>query len=87
MRKIKYEDLKREKKERFRELIDLENRFEGRVAGNRPRDPEKEKVLIKLDKARMKRYIESGKLEILRPYYSPQTETASSNAVSESYHE
>lgn len=67
MRKIKYEDLKKEKKERFAELIALENRFEGRAVGRRPRDPEKEAVLIRLDKARMKRYIESGKLEILGP--------------------
>ncbi|MCE5321730.1 hypothetical protein LLG46_00275 [bacterium] len=65
MKKVDYRDWKRRKQEIFLKLIDAENRFEGRVPGRRPRDPEKEKVLLDLDKARRTRYIETGKMEIL----------------------
>ena len=67
MRTLDYEEWKRRKHARFRAVIALENTFEGRVPGRRPRDPEKERILARLDLARKRRYIESGKLEILGP--------------------
>ncbi|MEN6357723.1 MAG: hypothetical protein ABFD83_11645 [Armatimonadota bacterium] len=67
MKKVDYQDWKRRKREVFLKLIDIENKFEGRVPGRRPRDPEKEKILLQLDKARRARYIETGKIEILGP--------------------
>jgi len=67
LKEISYKNWKQRKSEIFRQLVIMENKFQGRVPGNRPRDPEKEKVLTQLDKARMARYIESGKIEILGP--------------------
>lgn len=67
MKSIDWKLWKKERAARFRRAIELENSFHGRAAGRRPRDPEKEKLLADLDKARWKRYIESGKLEALGP--------------------
>ena len=67
MRRIDYKEWKSRKPEIFRKLIEVENSFQGRVPGRRPRDPEKEQVLLRLDKARLARYIETGKIEILGP--------------------
>gem|GEM_PF-2981277 len=38
---------------------------ENRLPGNRPRDPEKKRLISELDKARFDRYIASGKLQII----------------------
>lgn len=51
----------------FATAVDVENAFSGPRVGNRPRDPEKERVLIALETARRNSYIESGKLQILGP--------------------
>ncbi len=67
MRKISYEKLKECRSERVRALLAVENTFQGRAAGRRFRDPEKEKLLAEQDRARMRRYIESGKLEVTGP--------------------
>ena len=50
---------------RFERMVAIENAFEGRVPGRRPRDDEKELLLIRMDIARQHRYIESGKLRII----------------------
>ena len=67
MKQVDYQDWKRRRRERFAELAKIESRFAGRVAGNRPRDPEKEKILTRMDQDRRRRYIASGKLEIVSP--------------------
>lgn len=67
MRKIDYEEWKQRRPALREARLRADNRFEGRAAGRRPRDPEKEKVLAELDKARRARYIASGKLKIVTP--------------------
>ena len=67
LRQIDYKDWKRQIANKRRRLFALEAEFEGHAPGRRPRDPEKERVLTQLDIARWKRYIESGKVEILGP--------------------
>ncbi len=67
MRRIKYEEWKESRQAVFDKLVDVENSFEGRAAGRRPRDPEKEKILMEMDRARRERLIESGKLEMTEP--------------------
>ena len=67
MKEIDYRDWKRRKQEHFAASAKAESRFEGRVAGNRPRDPDKEKILARMDQERRRRYVESGKLEIVSP--------------------
>ena len=67
MRQVNYEDWKREIARRRRRLVALENTFKGHAPGRRPRDREKERILTRLDIARWKRYLESGKVEILGP--------------------
>lgn len=67
MNSVRYEDWKKKRREGFLAAVAVENKFSGPRIGNRPRDPEKEQVLIRLEKARRKRYIESGKLVILSP--------------------
>jgi hypothetical protein len=47
--------------------MELERSFNGRAAGNRPRDPVKEKRLAAMDRRRLDRYIECGKIEIIGP--------------------
>lgn len=69
MKQLDYEEWKRRKRERFAAFAKVESRFEGRVPGNRPRDPDKEKILIRMDIERRRRYIESGKLEIVNPKF------------------
>lgn len=65
MKEVDYRDWKRRKKEVFAKLVDVENKSEGRVPGRRPRNAEKETVLLGLDKARRARYIKTGKIEII----------------------
>lgn len=67
MRRVNYEEWKKRKHEFIEKLIEVENTFHDRVPCNRPRDPEKEKIAIEMDKARKARYIASGKLTILGP--------------------
>lgn len=67
MRTVRYEDWKKKRREQFLTAVDVENRFPGPQAGNRPRDPEKERLLIRLETARRQRYLDSGKLQILGP--------------------
>lgn len=64
---IDYDKFKRQKKARWKAALALENTFRGHAAGRRPRDPEKEKLLTAMDRARLARYIETGKLRILGP--------------------
>jgi len=67
MRTINFEDWKKQAPRLLKARIKADNSMESRVPGRRPRDPEKEKVLSRLDKARWKRYIESGKIQIVSP--------------------
>lgn len=67
MRTIKFEDWKKERKAKLAKAIEVENLLPDRLAGRRPRDPEKEEILTQLDVARRNRMIESGKLQILGP--------------------
>jgi hypothetical protein len=67
MRKINYEEWKKRKPELIAKLVKTENTFQGHAPGNRPRDPEKERILTEMDKARKARYIASGKLTIIGP--------------------
>lgn len=54
---MNYDEFQREvqrlKRERWAKILASEP--PGRVAGRRPRDPEKERVLLKLDRARLAR--------------------------------
>ena len=67
MRRVNYEEWKKSRRVVFDRLLEVENRFQGRAAGRRPRDPEKERILVEMDRARRDRLIESGKLEIVEP--------------------
>ena len=67
MRVVNYSEWKLKRRALRAKLLELENTFEGRVAGRRPRDPDKEQVLVQLDIARWKRYLESGKVQIIGP--------------------
>ena len=67
MREIDYNRWKSEKKARRHDLLALENSFEGRELDRRPRDPEKEALLMRLDLLRKADYIRSGKLRIIGP--------------------
>ena len=46
-------DVQRRKRERWAKILASEP--PGRVAGRRPRDPDKERILLKLDRARLAR--------------------------------
>ena len=54
---MNYDDFQREvqrlKRERWAKILASE--LPGRVPGRRPRDPEKERILLKLDRARLAR--------------------------------
>ena len=54
---MNYDDFQREllrrKRERWAKILASEP--PGRVAGRRPRDPDKERILLRLDRARMAR--------------------------------
>ena len=54
---MNYDDFQREvlrlKRERWAKILASEP--PGRVAGRRPRDPDKERILLKLDRARLAR--------------------------------
>jgi len=67
MRVIDYNQWKENRKRRFAASIEMENTLIGRAPGRRPRDPEKEEILAEIDKARRKRYIESGKMKMIGP--------------------
>ena len=67
MKRINYEEWKKSRQVMFDRLVEVENRFHGRAAGRRPRDPEKQRILIEMDRARRERLIESGKLEMTEP--------------------
>ena len=51
-------EVQRRKRERWAKILASEP--PGRVAGRRPRDPEKERLLLKLDRARLAREATSG---------------------------
>jgi len=67
MRTIDYAEWKKTKGERVRKAIAIDNAHPERAIGRRPRDPEKERILIQMTKARIARNIETGKLQILGP--------------------
>ena len=67
MRSVRYEDWKKKRRDGLLTAVDVENAFDGPSAGRRPRDPEKERLLIELEIARRNRFIKSGKLQILGP--------------------
>ena len=67
VKRIDYSDWKKRKRLMFDRLVALENSFEGRAVGRRPRDPDKEKILIEMDRNRRRQYMESGKLEMVGP--------------------
>lgn len=51
-------DVLRRKRERWAKILASEP--PGRVAGRRPRDPDKERILLKLDRARLAREARDG---------------------------
>lgn len=57
-------EIRRRKRERWREILASEP--PGRAPGRRPRDPEKERLLLRLDRARLARRAASGDLRIRR---------------------
>lgn len=67
MRRMRLEDWKKERKTRLPIAVDVENSLPDRLPGRRPRDPEKERILIALESARLKRFIKTGKIEIIGP--------------------
>ena len=67
LKRIDYREWKKRKSEMFDKLLELENTFQGRAVGRRPRDPEKERILTEMDRNRRNRLIESGKLQIVGP--------------------
>lgn len=67
MKSIDYEDWKKQRRGKFLISVGVENSLGGRRPGMRPRDPEKERILIRLEMARRQRLIDSGKLRILGP--------------------
>lgn len=67
MRVVDYSAWKQKRRDLRAKLLELENSFEGHAPGRRPRDPEKEKFLSERDIARLKRYKETGKLQIIGP--------------------
>lgn len=60
-----YDEFQREVRQRKRERWAkiLASEPPGRVAGRRPRDPEKERILLKLDRARLAREAAAGTKE------------------------
>jgi hypothetical protein len=67
MKTVDYEEWKKRRQVRFAGAVGVENRIGGRKPGNRPRDAEKERILIRLEMARRRRFFESGKLRIAGP--------------------
>ena len=67
MRRMRLEDWKKERKTRLPIAVDVENSLPDRLPGRRPRDPEKEQILITLESARLERFIKTGKIEIIGP--------------------
>jgi hypothetical protein len=57
-------EIQRRKRERWREILASEP--PGRAPGRRPRDPEKERLLLRLDRARLARRAAAGDLRITR---------------------
>ena len=48
------QDVRRRKRERWAKILAAEP--PGRAAGRRPRNPEKERILLQLDQARLRRH-------------------------------
>ena len=67
MKTVQYEDWKKKRRAGFLTAVGVENTLSVPRIGKRPRDSEKEQLLIRLETARRKRYIQSGKIEILGP--------------------
>ena len=67
MRCVSYEEWKKERKSKFAIAIAVDNSLPERLPGRRPRDPEKETLLIEVEMSRRQRWIETGKLEIIGP--------------------
>lgn len=66
-RVINYEDWKAQRRSLLAKQIAIEETFIGRASGGRPRDPEKERLLMEMDRRRWDRLIASGKLEKIGP--------------------
>ena len=65
---VNYDEYRRQNQGRYlRCLAALEERYQGRTARQRPRDPEEERLLLRLDIARRDRLLASGELEQLGP--------------------
>ena len=63
-----YDEYRRQNQGRYlRCLADLDEKYRGRTARQRPRDPEEERLLLQLDLARRDRLIASGELQQLGP--------------------
>ena len=67
MKSVCYEDWKKKRRTGFLTAVGVENSLGEVRVGKRPRDPEKEALLIRLETARRERYLQSGKLQILGP--------------------
>lgn len=66
MRKYKFDEYMKNKPEFTRTLLNLSaNAGAGRMTSNKPRGKAEEKILIKLDLERLRRYQKEGKLQIL----------------------
>ena len=60
-------EVQRRKRERWARILAAEP--PGRVAGRRPRDPEQERMLLKMDRARLER---EGRIAMKAPSREPQ---------------
>lgn len=67
VRRIDLSEWKKQKARVLQARLRTDNAFIGGAPGNRPRDPESERILGELDKARWERYLQSGKIEKLAP--------------------
>lgn len=65
MRKIKWSEAREKQQANLRRL----SRLPGwkRLPRTRPRDPEEEKILIRITLNRFRRWLETGKLQVISP--------------------
>ena len=63
---VDFDQYRKENKTKYLQgLTRIESQFSHRVGRERPRDPEKDRLLLLLDHARMKRKLASGEIERL----------------------
>ena len=68
MKETRYEEYRMTARARFGRLrASIENKFQGRTARQRPRDPAKEALLLAMDKKRWQDALRTGKIKLLGP--------------------